>query len=94
MQRGKKPPSQSSPSRPDWLFRAGVTPAEVPLNIIENYEDCLVRAIPLSEPDQAIPVDQHLIEPGAVLALTKGKFKLQVINSSNQSMLEQTLVVE
>lgn len=88
------PPSQSLHGRPDWLFREGVTMVEVPQDMVEMYEDCLVRAIPFSEPDQAIPVDQHLIEPGAVLALTKGKLKLQVIHSSEQKISEQILVVE
>lgn len=92
------PPTKLQRGRPNWLLALdGRRAVEIPTEILESKKRILVQAFVASEPDNAIPVDQVLVVPGAeppVLALPEGSYRIVVQDEEGGSQPHGPLTVE
>lgn len=58
------PPVRLIRGRPDWMLRMGRRPVEIPRRLLPPSGRRLVQAFVASEPDDAIPLDQIVVEAG------------------------------
>jgi hypothetical protein len=56
------PPTRLRDGRPDWLAATGRRPRAIPPALIPKHGRRLVQAFLAGEPDDAVPVDQVLVE--------------------------------
>src|SRR5688572_20803778 len=90
------PPVEFVDGRPDWMTRDGRRkPVEIPVELEPKEGRVLVQAFVASESDEAIPMDQVIVEAGElapVLLLPEGEFRLVVQDESGKEIARQELV--
>ncbi|HMC91390.1 MAG TPA: hypothetical protein VKI45_02920, partial [Allosphingosinicella sp.] len=67
--------------RPAWLMEMGRRPQPVPARLLPRSGRRLVQAFLAAEPDDAVPVDQVLVEagrPAPRLMLPRGRIRYAV----------------
>jgi hypothetical protein len=69
--------------RPHWMKNAKLK--QIPLTSEFNaYKGFLVQALHQSEEEEAVPVDQFIIEKGRAFLLQPGKYNLRIINCEGE----------
>jgi hypothetical protein len=91
------PPTKIVEGRPNWLVRMeGRTPVAVPGEIRAEKGRVLVQAFIREEGEDAIPLDQTLLVPGAarpMLFLTPGQYRVLAQDERGEEVYRGSLVV-
>jgi hypothetical protein len=80
--------------RPGWRFGDGFKPYRIPPGFVPGDRRVLVQAFAEAEPDDAVPVDQVLVEAGAevpALALPPGWYRLVLQDEAGVSTTAGTI---
>ncbi len=91
------PPARLVDGRPDWLHHAGHRqPVPIPAGLTPESGRVLVQAFLETESDDAIPVDQLVLDDGGqmpVLLLPPGEYRIVVQDEQGDEISRQPLVV-
>lgn len=88
------PRSRHEDGRPTWLRMGGLrSPFPLPEGICGAAPRCLVRARPVKEGEDAVPIDQIMVEAGKpvpALVLPAGEFAIRVEDAGGKVIGERT----
>jgi hypothetical protein len=88
------PRSRYESGRPTWLQMGGLrSPLLLPAGVCGPVPRCLVKARPVNEGTDAIPIDQIIVDaekPPPALMLPKGNFVIRVEDAKGNPLSERT----
>lgn len=74
------PPLEWINGRPKWLYSKDKTSIPLPKALVEKYGACLIQAKYVNESNDAMPIDQFIINGEKPLVLPVGDFLINIVN--------------